>query len=95
VQCFGDCSCIDRISFLYKSTVANNRLWFSDNENNFMNEGDSSEDDYEDSDSNAEDYYQNDYPEDELGKCRLYVLTGVRRQEGRQLTRVFLLLSGQ
>ncbi|KAI7819722.1 hypothetical protein BC939DRAFT_505558 [Gamsiella multidivaricata] len=41
-------------------------LWFSDDENNFMNEDDSSEDDYEDSDSNAEDYYQNDYPEDEL-----------------------------
>ncbi|CAO3574570.1 unnamed protein product [Mortierella alpina] len=40
-------------------------LWFSDDENNFMNEEDSSEDDYEDSDSNAEDYYQNDYPEDE------------------------------
>ncbi|KAF9575169.1 hypothetical protein EC968_004105 [Mortierella alpina] len=40
-------------------------LWFSDNENNFMNEEDSSDDDYEDSDSNAEDYYQNDYPEDE------------------------------
>ncbi|KAG0211489.1 hypothetical protein BGX28_007850 [Mortierella sp. GBA30] len=35
-----------------------------DDENNFMNEDDSSEDDYEDSDSNAEDYYQNDYPED-------------------------------
>ena len=42
------------------------RLWFSDDENNFMNEDDSSDDDYEDSDSNAEDYYQNDYPEDEL-----------------------------
>ncbi|KAG0203451.1 hypothetical protein BGX33_009118 [Mortierella sp. NVP41] len=41
-------------------------LWFSDDENNFMNEDDSSDDDYEDSDSNAEDYYQNDYPEDEL-----------------------------
>ncbi|KAF9931803.1 hypothetical protein BGZ67_005109 [Mortierella alpina] len=40
-------------------------LWFSDDENNFMNEDDSSDDDYEDSDSNAEDYYQNDYPEDE------------------------------
>ncbi|KAF9171286.1 hypothetical protein BGX21_000081 [Mortierella sp. AD011] len=41
-------------------------LWFSDDENNFMNEDDSSDDDFEDSDSNAEDYYQNDYPEDEL-----------------------------
>ncbi|KAK3829654.1 MAG: hypothetical protein J3R72DRAFT_264184 [Linnemannia gamsii] len=43
-------------------------LWFSDDENNFMNEDDSSDDDYEDSDSNAEDYYQNDYPEDELSE---------------------------
>ncbi|KAF8927290.1 hypothetical protein BGZ58_010493 [Dissophora ornata] len=43
-------------------------LWFSDDENNFMNEDDSSEDDYEDSDSNAEDYYQNDYPEDEVSE---------------------------
>ncbi|KAI1315892.1 hypothetical protein EDD11_000206 [Mortierella claussenii] len=43
-------------------------LWFSDDENNFLNEDDSSEDDYEDSDSNAEDYYQNDYPEDELSE---------------------------
>ncbi|KAG0309302.1 hypothetical protein BGZ98_003670 [Dissophora globulifera] len=41
-------------------------LWFSDDENNFLNEDDSSDDDFEDSDSNAEDYYQNDYPEDEV-----------------------------
>ncbi|KAG0045219.1 hypothetical protein BGZ83_009530 [Gryganskiella cystojenkinii] len=40
--------------------------WFSDDENNIMNEDDSSDEDFEDSDSNAEDYYQNDYPEDEL-----------------------------
>ncbi|KAF9903504.1 hypothetical protein BX616_001620 [Lobosporangium transversale] len=39
-------------------------LWFSDDENNFVHEDDSSENDYEDSDSNAEDYYQNDYPEE-------------------------------
>ncbi|KAF9922345.1 hypothetical protein FBU30_007571 [Linnemannia zychae] len=43
-------------------------LWFSDDENNFLNEDDSSNDDYDDSDSNAEDYYQNDYPEEELSE---------------------------
>ncbi|KAF9433015.1 hypothetical protein BGZ76_009989 [Entomortierella beljakovae] len=50
-----------------KSRSVGALLWFSDDEN-FMNEDDSSDDDYEDSDSNAEDYYQNDYPEDELSE---------------------------
>ncbi|KAF9958862.1 solute carrier 7, member 6 opposite strand [Modicella reniformis] len=50
-------------------------LWFSDDENDFIPEDDSSAYGDDDSDSNAEDYYQNDYPEDEFMSDNVYGLS--------------------
>lgn len=73
------------------------RLWFDDDEGNFMNEEDSSDEDYEDSDSNAEDYYQNDYPEDEVSEddlaCELLKKNSVHVLCESALNSILILMS--